>query len=162
LKAVSAILLVIGALIAAAAAQDSPSGTPQYFTDAHAGSAEFWFAKGYQQQKKGNYDQAIASYTEALRINPGYAAAYNNRGIAYRKKGQNDRAITDFTKLLEVDPRDSYGYYYRGYSYFQNGQIERARADLEQAAKLDQNLLSNNRTGAQGDEVRYLELLKGK
>jgi tetratricopeptide (TPR) repeat protein len=162
LKAVSAILLVIGVLIADAAAQDSQSRTPQFFTDAHPGSPEFWFAKGYQQQQQGNYDQAIAAYTEALSMNPGYAAAYNNRGIAYRNKGHNDRAIADFTKLLEIDPGDSSGYYYRGYSYFQNGLIDRARADLEQAAKLNRDLLSQHRARAKGDEVRYLELLQGK
>ncbi len=37
----------------------------------------------------------LLTYTEAIRLNPKYANAYNNRGLAYWRKGENDRAIAD-------------------------------------------------------------------
>jgi tetratricopeptide (TPR) repeat protein len=33
---------------------------------------------------------AVADYTEAIRLDPKYAFAYNNRGLAYRAKGDLD------------------------------------------------------------------------
>ncbi len=36
---------------------------------------------------KGDLDGAIADYNEAIRLNPQYANAYNNRGEAYFAKG---------------------------------------------------------------------------
>jgi tetratricopeptide (TPR) repeat protein len=38
---------------------------------------------------------AIACYNEAIRINPDYAAAYNNRGYAYALLKEYDTAIAD-------------------------------------------------------------------
>jgi len=31
-----------------------------------------------------NYDKAIKSYDEAIRLDPKYSVAFNNRGIAHR------------------------------------------------------------------------------
>ena len=52
--------------------------------------------------KKGDYDQAIADYTQAIRIDPKYTEAYNNRGIAYRKKGNDAKANLDFAEAKRL------------------------------------------------------------
>jgi tetratricopeptide (TPR) repeat protein len=49
-------------------------------------------------------DRAIEDFTAALRIDPNYANAYNNRGNAYDDKGMYDRAIEDYTAALRIDP----------------------------------------------------------
>ena len=36
-------------------------------------------------------DRAIADCTDAIRLDPNYAGAYDNRGIAYRTKSDYDR-----------------------------------------------------------------------
>ena len=41
------------------------------------------------------YDRAIADYTTAIELTPGYAEAYNDRGFAYYLKGDCERAIAD-------------------------------------------------------------------
>ena len=38
-------------------------------------------------------DKAIVSYSSAIKLNPNYADAYNNRGVAYDKQDDIDRAI---------------------------------------------------------------------
>jgi Flp pilus assembly protein TadD len=53
---------------------------------------------------KGQYDLAIADYTQALHIDPNDASAYNNRGLAYHSKGQDDLAIADYTQALRINP----------------------------------------------------------
>ena len=54
---------------------------------------------------KGDLDQAIADYTQAIALDPKYAVAYNNRGIAYCDKGDLDQAIADYTQAIALDPK---------------------------------------------------------
>ena len=58
------------------------------------------------------HDQAIADYTEAIRINqlesaldqdhPGDALAYYSRGLAYGEKGDESKSKADFSKAKEL------------------------------------------------------------
>src|SRR5262249_59042002 len=52
--------------------------------------------------KKGQYDLAIADFTEALKIDPKEINALINRGISWREKGDPDKAIADFTEALRL------------------------------------------------------------
>ena len=54
--------------------------------------------------KKDDYDNAIADYTEALRINPNSDVAYYCRGNAYRAKGDIERAIADHEEAVRLKP----------------------------------------------------------
>ena len=49
-----------------------------------------------------DYDKAISVYNTAVRLNPNYALAYNNRGIAYLAQGKNDQAQADFAKARQL------------------------------------------------------------
>jgi tetratricopeptide (TPR) repeat protein len=60
----------------------------------------------------GEFQGAIADYSEALRINPNYGAAYQNRGVARRDSGDKPGAIQDFQKAADLfqqqGDKDSY------------------------------------------------------
>ena len=45
--------------------------------------AEAWNSLGYTQRKLGAYDDALASYSKALELKPGYPEALEYRGEAY-------------------------------------------------------------------------------
>src|SRR5256885_4009993 len=51
--------------------------------------------RGIARGKAGDYDQAIADFDAALRINPNHVRAYVNRGNASFAKRDYDRAIAD-------------------------------------------------------------------
>jgi tetratricopeptide (TPR) repeat protein len=55
----------------------------------------------------GEYDKAIADYTEAIRLNPNDAHAFYNRGLARAKKNELNEAIEDYTKAIRLDPSAS-------------------------------------------------------
>ncbi len=51
---------------------------------------------GLEFSEKGDYDNAIASYTKAIEIKRDYAKAYALRGEAYRAKGEDDQSNKDW------------------------------------------------------------------
>ncbi len=89
---------------------------------------------------KGEYDSAIAEYTEAIRFNPGMSLAHQARGGAYFLKGEFEKAIADYTEAIRLAPNDGELYASRGLAYEQNGSKVNAEADFAQAKKLGYNL----------------------
>jgi len=85
------------------------------------------------------YDRAIADHTEAIRLNPNHAGAYNNRGVAYAEKGDHDRAIADYTQAIRLNPDYADAYSNRGGAYSSNGDYDRAITDYTRAIRLNPN-----------------------
>ena len=52
----------------------------------------------------GKYDEAIAQYSEALRINPDDADAHYNLGDALRNLGKYDEAAARYSEALRLKP----------------------------------------------------------
>ena len=98
--------------------------------------AEPCVKRGLAYHEKGHYDEAIADYSKAIEISPGYAEAYNNRGVAYHNKRQYDEAIADYSKAIEISPRYAGAYRNRGVAYRKNGQYDEAIADYSKAIEI--------------------------
>ena len=54
--------------------------------------------------RKGEYDLAIQSFDEAIRLKPNYGEAFANRAGAYLKKNEYDRAARDYDEAVRLDP----------------------------------------------------------
>ncbi len=92
---------------------------------------------GFDHFKAGNYELAVTNYTEAIRLNPNHAKAYNNRGLAYRKLGQLPQAIEDYTEAIRLQSDVASRYNNRGMVYIDLGKYELALADFRETIRLD-------------------------
>src|ERR1700752_906031 len=98
--------------------------------------ADAFKARGVAFYDKGDYDSAIAGFTELIRLAP-TSWAFFSRALVYKDhKTKRDigRALEDFDKALELDPHYAPAFWYRGilYSMTVEGH-ERALADLSEA-----------------------------
>ncbi len=77
-----------------------------------------YFDRGTAYLSKGDYDRAIADYTQAIAINPQDAEYYIARGYAYDRKGDHDHATADFSKAAAINPWSG-DIYLRSWSAFE-------------------------------------------
>ena len=56
----------------------------------------------------------IDDYNQAIKLDPNYAYAYNNRGNARYNLGDKQGAIDDYTQAIKLDPNYAKAYYNRG------------------------------------------------
>jgi curved DNA-binding protein CbpA len=75
-----------------------------------ASSAETFYNRGAENVRMGKYEDAIADFTQAIRINPFYIEAYKYRGLVCSQLGLELRATADLSKAAQLD-RDFRGKY---------------------------------------------------
>ena len=141
--------------------------------------------RGILFASRGDYEMAIADFTEAIRLNPEMSAAYSMRGRALFASvsrvinvGKNfsgldtittsgrvspeqarviDRAIGDFTQAIRLAPNSASAYGERGVAYANKGDFDHAITDYNQALRINPNLAEayNNRGNAYSDKRDY-------
>jgi lipoprotein NlpI len=100
-------------------------------------NAPAYSGRGAAYLLKGDFDDAVADFDQATKLDPRYANAYHNRGIARRVLGEFGQAIADFDRAIAIDPKYALAYYERGVTYFDQGALVRALADLKQSSLLN-------------------------
>ncbi len=61
-----------------------------------------YVAQGEAYLEQGDYERAIATFSEAIRLDPDYTKAYLGRGYAYYLQGENDLALADLNKYVRL------------------------------------------------------------
>jgi len=84
------------------------------------------------------YDDAIASYSHAIELDPKWFD-YLGRGIAYRAKGDATQALQNIDAGIAIAPTVPTLYVYRGVVLNARGDAAGARADFEKVSALISN-----------------------
>ncbi len=103
---------------------------------AWAGEAERYNNEGIAYFNNGNYDAAIASYKEAIRLKPSLYQVHYNLGIVYWMKGHNDSAIASYKEAVRLKPDSYQAHTNLGVSYKMKGQYDAAIASYREAIRL--------------------------
>jgi tetratricopeptide (TPR) repeat protein len=86
--------------------------------------------------RKGQPDEAMAHFEQAINLQPDYAEAYYNRGNVLYAKGRIDEAIADFEKSLQIQPKDADAHTGLGNALLRKGAVKEAIAQYNQAMAL--------------------------
>jgi regulator of sirC expression with transglutaminase-like and TPR domain len=82
------------------------------------------------------WDKALATFDEAVRLDPNSAGAHHGRGAARLMKGQLDAAVKDLDAAVRLDPKDPAALYTRGHVWVSKGDWGRAVADFTRVLEL--------------------------
>ena len=89
---------------------------------------------GRQKLNQGRYVDAIFDLSEALRVAPRSATAYNARGFAWFKLHQLRRALEDLDQALQLNPNYTNAYHNRAAVKRALGDLSGAQADRRREA----------------------------
>jgi tetratricopeptide (TPR) repeat protein len=96
------------------------------------------FDRGVTLDELGRTDEAIADYSQALKIAPAFAPALNNRANAERRLGRLPEAKADYEASLAADNPD------KEYPYYGLGEVAEAQGDAAAAAEDYRKALAAN------------------
>ncbi len=102
---------------------------------------EFFDNRGLSYETNGDFDRAIADFSEAIRLRP-QANFFTNRGNSYNNKGDYDRAIDDYNSALKLNPGFYLAYNNRSVAWHRKGDLDHAIADLEELLRINPRISS--------------------
>jgi Tetratricopeptide repeat len=105
-------------------ASDTPTTAASGQTTSDAATA---LAQGIDAYGKGDYDGAIAAFTQAIQASPQFYEAYLDRGVAYFAKGQSQQALDDLNKAYGIKPSDPYPVFAIGLLFYKSGDFATAQ-----------------------------------
>ncbi len=91
---------------------------------------------GVVQFEKGNIDDAINKYGQALRLHANYPEAHYNLGSALLQQGKIDDAIQQCEKALELQPTDPDAHVVLGNAFLAKQDLDGAISQYERALTL--------------------------
>lgn len=97
---------------------------------------EAYSFRGNAKYNLGQYDIAIADFSQAIEIEPEDAEHYYDRSWSYCNMDKYEDAIIDMTKALEIEPQTSLYYYSRGRFEYWAERYKEAVVDLTKGIDL--------------------------
>ncbi|MEH2442736.1 CHAT domain-containing protein [Nostoc sp.] len=119
------------------AVQSSNSpGTIERHSDNPITHAQGWFYQGLQQAKTGDLLGAIASYDQAIELQPEFSEYWFNRGLTLFHLERFEEAIASYETAIELKPDFYKAWYNRGGTLGELGYFEEAIASFDKAIEV--------------------------
>ena len=85
---------------------------------------------------KGQTDEAIGQYQEAIRLKPDYAEAHNNLGAAFYHQRRSGEAIRQYQEAIRLKPDYAEAHGNLGIALVEKGQTDEAIRQFQEALRL--------------------------
>jgi tetratricopeptide (TPR) repeat protein len=96
---------------------------------------------------KRDWDNAIAGFSEAIRLFPEFPGGYEARATCYQEKGDYDHAFADLDKAMKLKSDDGSVYLSRSHAYANTGDYARALADANEALRISHSAEAYRKRG---------------
>ncbi|MEK7485274.1 MAG: tetratricopeptide repeat protein, partial [Planctomycetota bacterium] len=100
-------------------------------------TASDYFQSGITKYSSGEFDGAIADFSEVIRLDPQNYTAYINRGNVKQAKEDYSGAIADYNVSIQINPKDADAYANRGTAKYAQKDWAGALADHTSAIQLN-------------------------
>ena len=103
-------------------AQKEPEGKTKKFRKKYASNINSITAINYIEQGHSlllefDYERALLSFNNGIKLSPNDDKAYSGRAFAYVQMGKYEEAIKDCDKAIEINPQNRFSYFVKGYAY---------------------------------------------
>jgi tetratricopeptide (TPR) repeat protein len=96
---------------------------------------EEWLDKGNALRNLKRYEEALAAYEQAIRLDPNFADAYYNKGIALNELKRHEEALAAYEQAIHLNPNDAYAYNGKGIALRDLKRYKEADQAFEKARK---------------------------
>ena len=100
--------------------------------------------RGSDAFERGDFDQAIVAWDEAIRIDSKHSEAHRWRGDASLNKHELNKALSYYDKAIRLDPKNGMAYCTRGAAWFEKGEHDKAIASFDEAIRLNPEIASSS------------------
>ena len=98
--------------------------------------ANAYYFRGGATLTQRDYDGAIASFSQAIKLDPMQSEYLTGRAAAYEGKNDYGNAIADYSQAIKLDPKSAYAFNNRGAVFQRKGDYARAAADYGEVTRL--------------------------
>jgi tetratricopeptide (TPR) repeat protein len=108
------------------------------------------FEQAYALDLAERHHESLEQYTRAIKLNPKYALAYNNRGTEYQHVGDYKSAVADYDRAIELDDDDAMVFYNRALAHLILKNYAQTVKDTDRALEINPSyaLAYNTRANA--------------
>lgn len=97
---------------------------------------EEWIGEGDAFKKLKRYEEALAAYEEAIRLNPNDAESYKSKGSILYNLKRYEEALVAYGEAIRLDPTNASYHNNKGDAFDKLERYEEALAAYEEAARL--------------------------
>ncbi|MEH1965148.1 tetratricopeptide repeat protein [Nostoc sp.] len=99
-------------------------------------TASDFLGLGVDKMRRGNYQEAIENFNQAIELEKDFAVAYSDRCLAYLQLQDYHQAVTDCTQAINFAPDNFEAYLNRGLALYRQGDYPAAIVDHNRAVTL--------------------------
>jgi len=96
-----------------------------------------FYNRGEKLKKLERYEEAIAAYDQALKIQPKYYEAWYAKAYSLYRLQRYEHAIASYDQVIQLQPEEAVAWYIRGWMLGELQRYEEAIASYDKAIEID-------------------------